>query len=464
MSLLCVDGHWAHVPCAGPAGCVAASGKITCDTSYAIEGAACPPGTTSQACQSVPAALLGCVGGTWQSVASCDTCKAETGTADCTQTPDAGTPPDGGMAVFDPADVPQIVPLGGSVIASPKVQIIDYASDPTSAHVDAFLQELLSTQVWSMQTAEYGVGTFTALPTIHLTGSPPASWDDNNEPSQLTQFLGSQISGPADPSTLYMFIVPPGSNVSSGGNCCSDFLGYHWDMLVGSTRVPYGIVCNCPPSPGDPLTTLQYSTTTLVHELVEVATDPFTTDWAWGQPDDDHIIWSGFTGGEVSDMCQFSADANVIPDGGTYMVQRSWSNAAALAGHQPCLPASSPDPYFNSYPVLPDTARLSNYGYPTQTKVVKIPVGSSATIDVKLVSDGPVTGPWTVTAWDMNSYLGYGGRRLTFSWDRNTGNNGDILHLTINVLSKDSQLGGEGFVLQSDLGGQQNLTAGVVVN
>lgn len=280
----------------------------------------------------------------------------------------------------------------------------------------------------------------------------------------MQKSLAAQLTAPnapADPNTIYVFLMPQGTDVVSGGHCCSSYLGYHWDTKIGDVHVPYAVVCDCPSSPGA-LTPLQNVTTTLLHELVESATDPFSSfDKAYEQTDDDHIIWTVVTGGELADMCQDNHDASMVPPGATYTIERSWSNAAAKAGHQPCVPAKTNDPYFNSFPVL-TTVTLANSKH-TQTRGIQIPVGQSATIDVKLWSDGPTNGPWTIKARDAKKYLG-GSPLLDLSLDKTSGQSGDIVKLTIKVLAKDAILGGEGFILQSDLDGQENLSMGVVVN
>jgi hypothetical protein len=108
-------------------------------------------------------------------------------------------------------------------------------------------------------------------------------------------------------------------------------------------------------------------------------------------------------------------------------VQRTWSNAAARAGHDPCQPELPGEVYFNAAPVLPDMGQISVQGQSVTVRSVKIPVGGSMTIPVQLFSEGP-TGPWTVTASDLSK------GNLSLSLDKTTGQNGDVLHLTIKVL------------------------------
>jgi hypothetical protein len=197
------------------------------------------------------------------------------------------------------------------------------------------------------------------------------------------------------------------------------------------------------------------------HEMVETATDPFvSSNPAYAQNDDADAIWTVATGGEVADMCQYNTDSNYTPPGAKYMIQQSWSNAAAKAKNQPCVPPATTDPYFNSYAALPDSVTLQ-YGSAWKTKGVKIAVGETRTIEVVLHSQGQTAGPWHVKAWDMNDYLG-SPANTTVSLDKTSGSDGDVLLLTIKVNSYDQSFGGAGFVLESTLNGQDNLSFGAV--
>jgi hypothetical protein len=292
--------------------------------------------------------------------------------------------------------------------------------------------------------------------------------DDGNGVTPLQQTLidnttgSSPAWGAADASTIYAFLIPSETTFSGGGACCTDFYGYHYEVSAGGTEVSYAIICECTSNPGP--TQIENTTTTVSHELVESATDPFpNTDPAYAQTDNDDFIWTEATGGEVADMCEFNADQNYLPPGATYMVQRSWSNAAAAAGTNPCVPGASV-PYFDSMPVLSDTISLTAYGQQVTTKGVTIPVGSSKTIDVQLFSSAATSGPWTVTAYDYNAFVNGGTANTTLTLDTNTGSNGDVIHLTIQVNSANADLGGEGFILLSDLGTAENISMGAIAN
>jgi hypothetical protein len=113
--------------------------------------------------------------------------------------------------------------------------------------------------------------------------------------------------------------------------------------------------------------------------------------------------------------------------------------------------------------VLPDMVKVDYYGTPVTTKGVTIAVGQTKSVDVQLFSEAPTSGEWTVEVHDLGEYLG-STPHLTVALDKTQGKNGDTLHLTLTVLSKDKSFGGEGFVLVSSLNGQENLSMGVVGN
>ena len=341
---------------------------------------------------------------------------------------------------------------------APKVQLIGYTADTYLPDVEQQLTELTKTQTWSQQTSEYGVGPLTILPTISIAGTPPTTLDDNSgnvtpfETTLADNTSGSNpVWGAADPSTIYLFVLPQGTQINSGGLCCdanAGYFGYHYQAPVGSAQVSYAVVCNCPNFVVAPLTAEDDVTTTVTHELAEAATDPFpNTQPAFALEDAPHSLWEvGTFGGEVADMCQNLSDSNYTPTGSTFMIQRSWSNAAALAGTNPCVPVPPGyGPYFNSYPTLPDMVTLSGNAFngPVTVPGVGIAVGSSKTIDVVLQSEAPTSGPWTVTATDLSYYMG-GTAATTLTLDKSTGQSGDVLHLTIKVNSAEQLPGRRG--------------------
>jgi hypothetical protein len=371
--------------------------------------------------------------------------------------------------------LPQVVDVGGTFLASPKVQPILYASDAGGTDILAFLQELATTSYWGQATSEYGVGPLTILPAIMLSDPPPASVTD----AMLESSLASNTSGAnpawgaADPSTIYLLVLPEGTIESdSEGACCTDYDGYHYqtDVGMGSSvvTVPYALSCACPGFDGPNVSDLQERTIDMSHELIETATDPFPdSDPAYTQEDDANIVWTLVTDGEVADMCEFNDDANVIPAGSTYMVQRSWSNAAAARFENPCVPVVTTTPYLNSFPQLGSISIDSGH---VTTQGLSIPLGQSQTIDVVLLSGAPVAQAWNAAVADYDAAVlgltaGSVLRPATFE-----GGSGDRVRLTITPTNADAYLGGEAFIIWSDYGNpgapdfESQLTMGLVTN
>src|ERR1051326_8430483 len=90
--------------------------------------------------------------------------------------PDAGVDaPATFQEAFD-GDAPQLVDMGGGVLATPKVQPIFFAGDDAmQAQTEPFLTQLAASDYWTTTTSEYGVGALTVLPTIVLTDTPPTT-------------------------------------------------------------------------------------------------------------------------------------------------------------------------------------------------------------------------------------------------------------------------------------------------
>jgi hypothetical protein len=371
--------------------------------------------------------------------------------------------------------LPQVVDLGGTFLASPQVQPILYASDTAGTDILAFLQELATTNYWAQTTSEYGVGPLTILPPVMLSDpAPPSITDAMLESSLVSNTSGANPAwGTADASTIYLFVLPAGTvEADSEGTCCTDYDGYHFqtDVDLGSSTVsvPYALSCACPGFDGPDVSDLQERTVDMSHELIEAATDPFpNSDPAYTQEDDADIVWTLVTDGEVADMCEFNDDANVIPPGSTYMVQRSWSNAAAARFENPCVPVMTTTPYFNSFPQLGsidyDTGHLTTQG-------IKIPLGQSQTIDVALLSGAPMAKSWSVAAYDYDDVILNATSDSTLRPPSFQGGNGDTFRLTITPTSADSHLNGEAFIIWSDYGHpgdpdfESQLTMGLVTN
>jgi hypothetical protein len=380
---------------------------------------------------------------------------------------------------------PQVVSGGGVVLQHPKIVPIFFADYDATLQAGAtdFVTQLALLQSYTTATlSEYGVAGLTAGTPIILTedapvGTAAAPYDDSSIESWLASKLTSNDSqfGTADPNTIYTVFFPASTIISLGQDMsgqaslsCQDFGGYHNNIDLaaggddagadaGTQPIAYAVIPSC--TNFHNLSGIDMITGAASHEIAEASSDPFPAETLTGFSDVDqnHVVWDFVLGGgEIGDMCAQYPDAFFKPTGFDYFVQRIWSNAAALAGHDPCVPVDA-TVYFNSAASLPDMVTLP-FGGGIATQGVKVLTGDTATVEIDLFSDGATTGPWTVTATEPTMGTA---TSLDLSLDRSSGVNGEKLHLTIKTVTPNSY-GLSVFLLTSTLGTQTTYWAGLV--
>lgn len=360
--------------------------------------------------------------------------------------------------------MPQAVNSGGSVIAKPLLVAISFQGDTLQPDIDKFASDLVSSpNYWKGAVGEYGVGALTQV-AYHANETPPQTLADSDVQAWITNKIQTDSTFPKpDASTIYMLFYPKGTNVTAlGGTTCQAFQGYHDSYaLDASTNVIYAIVGRCPP-PVSTITDADEMTAEASHEVVEAATDPLPSSKpAYITVDQNSHAWELLAGGEIGDLCGAYPNVFYVPTGFDHLMQRVWSNANAAAGHDPCQP-DAPTPYFNSAPVMADTIHIRVGGLQVATQGVKLSAGAETTIELDLYSDGPTSGPWTVSVLDITSAFFGGQPALQFTLDQTTGQNGDKLNLTIKLLR--AVVGGAPFWIQNDLGKAQTFWLGAVNN
>jgi hypothetical protein len=384
-------------------------------------------------------------------------------------------------------DSPRVENHGGPVSGLLRIVPVFYPGDPLQPQIERFLRGLAGSSYWTATTAEYGVGAIDVAPSMVLPDPPPAVVDD----AQIGPRLSTALGGHGRLNSAYFVFFPPETTVTAGPQTsCRDFDGYHAQWSVpesaglsdGGIDDPpdalpaeqgdadsggppdaeglpdaidpappsapatfgflYAVIARCPGR----LAAIDAVTVAISHESVEMATDPLPLTFpAFSGPDVDHLVWATVSGGEVADMCE-SAEAPTsidqrFVDG--FMVQRTWSNAAAEANQDPCVPPVSA-PYFIAVPDLDEQVRIDGSGSALTTGI-SLGVGESRTVDVRLSSTEP-TPDWSVYAAEVGGPpsggdAGAGPPTLGFRWDRQAGRNGDVLRLTMQRLI-DSPAGG----------------------
>jgi hypothetical protein len=250
----------------------------------------------------------------------------------------ADAAPDAGPFVQAPhAPFPQL-PGNARRVLSPATIVSIFASNETFPNeLTSFGDALVASAWWKTATKDYGLTTATHVAvrsTEAITTSPVTQ-------ASMDAYIGRVIARGEAPApttqTMYLLYLPPG--IADAGNPqCTKHGGYH---TTGAGGRFWGVAIRCPLA-NTGLSELEYLTVIASHEIAEMATDP--------QPGQGYTLnlltsitqspWAS-TEGEVGDMCVGTRTFE-----GSWTYQRSWSNSAAAAGGDPCVPAVSA-PYYN---------------------------------------------------------------------------------------------------------------------
>lgn len=356
------------------------------------------------------------------------------------------------------AAVPQVGPPAllaqAEVLSAPHLVPVYFKNAPDQDQKTGFLNRLIHSQSW-LALKEYGVGAATMGADVPLNVDAA----DKVQDSEIQALLNAQIANgviKADPNTFLVLFYPASTTVTAGGASCVRFNAYHAHFKTpAGLRVAYAVVPDCRRGLGD-------MTTAISHEVLEGVVDPYQTGYRAVQGD---FSWAAaFDSAEIGDMCEHNSDLTAREN--SDVIARVWSNAAAKAGHNPCVPQRSPlqgDVYFNSVPQLDDTVQLVHGGGMGVAKGIVIAPGQSKAIRVRLFSDGPTYGHWNVHATWVKKNSQDASDPPSFEWDRSTGQNGDVLTLTIKAPSKPMPDGAL-FTIESHYAGMTTMWTGVVAN
>ena len=320
-----------------------------------------------------------------------------------------------------------------AVIAAPHIVPVFFQNDPDptlAASVGDFLVRWTASPTWKQQVSEYGVGDATIAPAVIVTEDAPAITSDQ----EIAAWLAGQLDGShrdtwatPDENSIYLLVYPPSTTITDGVNTsCKSYSGYHHSLPLGDAIVAArAVIPQC--SPGT-------HTSVISHEIVETVTDKVPGRGYSGLAPP----YSLFGGGELADQCD--SRGAVTPADVGYPIQRTWSNAASLAHGDPCVPAQTGAPYFGAFPVLPDVITEKSGA---MDAVVIVPPGQSRSIDVRLFSSGPLSGPFTVSVSKVKD--------LELTLKPTTGRNGDTIQLNVKNNGTATQ-GTASFSLTSKLG------------
>jgi hypothetical protein len=322
---------------------------------------------------------------------------------------DAPSAPDGDAFVPAPHGAfPTVPDQGGRRMHNPQLVAVTFPGYDYTSQIEALNRYLFTSAWWAAVGSEYGLGPGTFVRQVELPTAAPGTITDG----QIQALLAARIAdgtlpGPPVGNGDYYYAVyfPRTTTVlgNGGATSCVDFTGYHSVASTGGRTVAYGVLPSCfPPGRATELEVIERASS---HELIEAATDIVyrAPAFALTNPDDPFAA----TFGEVADLCFYEG---IRVDG--HFLTRSWSNAAAVAGHAPCVPAASA-PYFNVAPASDGIQPVS--------------AGGTSAITLTGWSEAPIA-DWVVAA--SVEAVDFA---VTASLSATTINNGRAVTLTVRV-------------------------------
>ena len=242
--------------------------------------------------------------------------------------PDAAHPDSGLFHTAPHTALPQAIPHANVILEHPKLVTITYMDYPLTAMTEAWADAVVSSDWWTAVTAEYGVGSMTHDSSYVIPmHSPTTIQQDTTVEAQIQNLITNNLVPMPTAGNQYIYMLYLPKTVPLGASL-QDLYGYHAQLTAaGGVKFSYALIV-------DDGTGIDTTTVTSSHELIEAATDPYnppTDGWYTDPPSTDP--WSLILG-EVADLCN---DEPTVTEG-NFVYQRIWSNAAAAASANPCIP------------------------------------------------------------------------------------------------------------------------------
>ncbi len=321
---------------------------------------------------------------------------------------------DGGKPVqVDGGDgriLPEVRAHGGAPLAGVELVTVTYEGDPLRERIDAFGATITKSDWWSATTSEYGVLAGKAPTALHLSPAPAPGTvvhlgSDANELQSLVraEIQKGHIAAPTAETMLGFYTPPSVQLVTADGKVgCKDFRGYHGTLTASagaSTVIPYFVIPRCDIDVA--LSAEEAITHVASRLLVNTATNPRPVD-APGLLLESASYPALLVGAlaaprieELGNLCPapFAGGQVGTTRESTFVVARTWSNANAQAGKNPCVPVPTAEPYVNVVPVDgPDSA-------------VSLHVGDSVTLRIRAISQGEIP-EWNLRGVDVGEMYG----------------------------------------------------------
>jgi hypothetical protein len=291
---------------------------------------------------------------------------------------------------------------GAGVFKKPALVTITFSTFDKTDYVQTFGDWLVTSDYFTAAMKEYDVDAGVHLAKVVLSDDPPLKDKDLNALLKERMADGTLPSPVDNPEAVYMVYYPKGTKFDDAGVICGAFDGYHsWDNFQ-SKRYVYAIIGEC-----------DGMINTVSHELAESATDPYNGWYIDGSKDDpNHWV----SDDELADLCEYFPSVTV--DG--YPVARLYSDAAAKAGQDPCLPLPPKGEVFKNVDAMPATIQTVARG---QSTTFMLTGWSTA-----------ATAPWKLMTDHATYYPNFQGSfKATAKLSKTTIQNGETISLTVGV-------------------------------
>jgi len=310
---------------------------------------------------------------------------------------------------------PLVTYHGGPVIKNIELVPVYFGDDPLRDDLERFNTWIVASDYWRRVGAEYGVEVGTRKAAAQFVPVSPIS------DVQIASWIDARVADGSLPTpsanTVFVLYYPAETKITAGAiSNCSGFAGLHeLASIVNPTftgKVPFAIIPRCSFSSGDEL---MIATNVASHELMEMATDPYSTAnpaWQLDSSDGGPLeAWQMLTGIEVSDLCE-NQSYHVVEG---FTVQDHWSNAAAEAGKNPCQPSDPKHPFFS---------------VSAEQTIYHAQPGSTLTINARAWSNMPAPDWELGVNWGWEPYSDFNGQAVLST---TTVNNGDEVTATVTI-------------------------------
>lgn len=237
---------------------------------------------------------------------------------------------------------PQVGTRDGALLSPMQlVTITAEGDDAPPSFFFEFSRQIGKSEWWRRIAPEYGLTTLTNV--AEIVG-PAVDGDvtDHDVFTYITDAVAMNGGPERDGNTLYLLYLPEGVTMISEGKAntnCRNFAAYH--ARYGTRGDDLAVVQRCRNDPNR-------STVAASHEVIEAATDPDYAGYvlpAVARKPWTEDVWNAYelTGrAELGDLCEgtFYFERQ-------FFYQRVWSNAAAAAGGDPCIPELG-EPFYDT--------------------------------------------------------------------------------------------------------------------